>query len=142
MYNKWKVSSAGVNALTRRFPQLGETPHTAVLSYLRERKNIHNYMHNSQQISKKLLHQYYWIIVMETAHKEFIDKLGVPLETRMFTMREFGLITPPKELDMPDPTGGPDRNHYLSKFDIIDKEIPRIFDVLTNNIFQLENPDY
>lgn len=139
LYDKWDVSSAGVKALTRSFPLRGENPHTVVRNYLRDIKNIRNYSHHSQQITKRLLRKYYWILVMEKAHKDYINKLGVPLENRMFTVREFGLNQPPDETDMPDPTNM-ERENYEQLFEIMDKEIPRIIDVLINKIIELEQP--
>ena len=79
---------------------------------------------------------------MENAHKEHINKLGVPLDSRMFTVREFGLSEPPDEIDMPDPTGADTMETYDQIFDIINKEITRIADVLITKVLELEVNDY
>jgi len=141
-YDKWNVNSAGVKALKGNLIRRGAIPHDAVRSYLRREEILPLYIHYSQQITKKLLSQYYWILVMENAHKERINKLGVPLESRMFTVREFGLKNPPPDIDMPDPTGADFKESYEKVFDTINTEITRIADVLISKVIELEDSNY
>ena len=141
-YEEWKINSAGVKAPGGNLIRRGAIPHQVVRSFLDTENLQFPYFHTSQQITKKLLRQYYWILVMENAHKEHINKLGIPLESRMFTFREFGLDEPPQDIDMPDPTGAELMDTYEVVFDIIKKEIPRIADVLINKIMDLEYTKY
>jgi len=129
---KWEVSSAGVKALRHAYP------HDVVNTYLHN-KGLPIYNHRAQQITKKVLNRYYWILVMENEHKNHINKLDAQLDSRMFTVREFGLDVPPEEADMPDPTGKETEN-FKQLFTILEYEIPRIANYISNKAFELEGP--
>jgi len=73
---------------------------------------------------------------METNHKEQIIQKSPEVENRVFTVREFGLETPPAEPDMPDPTFSDNQEDYYNLLNILNYEIPRITRVL-----QIRNSD-
>jgi len=114
----WKIASAGVKAIKK----VGPNP---VVAFIMHQRKIPMTQHRSQPVTKKLLNRHYWIIVMETTHKEAILKVNTNLKERVFTLREFGLSSPPPEPDMPDPTGK-DPDDYRELFEILDREIPRL----------------
>ncbi len=125
----WKVASAGVNAVKGIRAQKN-------MSILLQMRGISVNSHFSQPLTPKLLNSYYWILVMETNHKEQIIQKSPEVENRVFTVREFGLETPPAEPDMPDPTFSDNQEDYYNLLNILNYEIPRITRVL-----QIRNSD-
>ena len=111
----WKIASAGVKAAKGM-------PSHEVISYIMHSRGVPVSNHHSQPVTEKLLHSYYWIIVMETVHKEAILKIIPDLNDRLFTFRELA-GNKSEDFNMPDPTGT-DINGFTEFFNIIDKEMP------------------
>jgi len=95
------------------------------------------FKHRSQPVTPQLLSQYYWIIVMEVAHKEAILKVDKETGSRIFTFREFGHIEGVKEPDMPDPTGK-EIEDYKVLFDILDREMPHFITTIFAKVDDLK----
>ena len=127
---RWDVASAGVKASHG----VGQN---SPLNVRLHSKGIPIPNHRSQPISPKLFKRSYWIIVMERAHKEAIIEKFPDVADRVFVLREFGLDEPPSESDMPDPTGK-EKENYTEFFDILEKEIPRIYEELKERVNDLE----
>lgn len=119
---KWIVDSAGAKASN------GAMAHP-VISHQLKRMDAPVNDHRSKPVSKKLLSRFRWIIVMEQAHKDAIVKLDKEAGERTFLMRELSSGEELKNYDMPDPTGNEYEN-YKELFDIMDAEIPRLFEKL------------
>ena len=114
----WKVASAGVNAAKG----ISANP---TVSFVMSKRGTPIANHRSQPVTAKLLNRYYWIIVMEAAHKSAILEINPDVGERLFTMREIGLQDPPDQPDMPDPTGK-EVGDFQELFQIFDYEIPRL----------------
>jgi len=125
----WDISSAGVNAVKGIRAQKN-------ISILMHLNGVVLKNHRSQPLTPKLLNKYYWILVMEIAHKEQILNKNPEVGNRVFTVREFGLDIPPDEPDMPDPTFSDNQDDYYNLLNILNYEIPRI-----TRILQIRNSD-
>lgn len=132
----WDISSAGVNAVKGIRAQKN-------ISILMQMHGVDLRNHRSQPLTPKLLNRYYWILVMELAHKEQILENNPEVANRVFTVREFGLEISPDEPDMPDPTFSDNQDEYYNLLNILNYEIPRITRILLIKNSDLEiSPDY
>ncbi|MDP8228980.1 MAG: hypothetical protein P9M15_05960 [Candidatus Electryoneaceae bacterium] len=132
---RWDVASAGVKA------HKGSGPNPPIKVRLMECYKIFIDNHRSQPITSKLFKRYYWIIVMERAHKEAIIKQYPDVKDRVHVLREFGQSVPPSEPDMPDPTGEDKTEGYRELLAIFEEEIPRIFQVLQYRVDDLKGQE-
>ena len=131
----WKIASAGVNAVKGMRAQNN-------MSNLMQSRGVNLNDHLSQPLTQKLLNNHYWILVMESIHRESIIQANPELINRVYTVREFGLSEPPDEPDMPDPTGSDNLNDYYDLLNILNYEIPRIVRILPIKNSDIEGSKY
>lgn len=127
----WEVASAGTKAYKNGFPNKGIAQGVRNLGM-----SIDN--HRSQPVTPRLLKKYYWIMVMETAHKDEILASNPDLKGRVFTLREFGIDSPVEDPNVPDPTFESELGYYEEFLDILNYEIPRIAKVLQYKVSDLK----
>jgi len=129
----WEVDSAGINSIR------GVPPEQIISNEMLQRK-IPIYNHRSQPVTQKLLEKYYWIIVMEENHRQEILKIDETAADRLFLFRELSSNKPLENLDMPDPTGR-EVDDYQELFDILDDEMPRLFNIMRDKAYEVELED-
>jgi len=129
-HDTWDISSAGVNAMNGTGPN-------SVINFILSRRGLSVAKHRSRLVDKKLINRYYWIIVMERKHQENLVKQFPDAADRIQVMREFGAFSPPDDVDMPDPTGK-EIDDYTELFSILDIEVPRLYNVINDQIINLE----
>ncbi len=126
---EWQISSAGVMA------HKGSPPHP-VISFILSQRGISIAKHRSKPIDKKLISQYYWIIVAEQQHKESLISQFPEVANRIAVLREYTTDLAIKDTDLPDPTGK-EVGDYAELFFILDKEIPILNSILESKISDL-----
>jgi protein-tyrosine phosphatase len=129
---KWLVGSAGVN--TRE-----DLPSNKLISnfFLDRYKPLRK--HKSRQIDKRLLGSHSWIFVMEEAHRQALASTFPEYAERIFVLRNFGMASPVANPDVPDPTNDKDPkwDDYMTMLNILEEEIPRIYNILQMKISDL-----
>jgi len=133
---KWIVASAGTKAFS------GARAHIGTIQRLNKRK-IPIEGHKSQPVTKKLLSQYRWILVMAAHHRDEIIKLDPSAADKTFCLRTFGLNSPDLITDMPDPTFAPNKLEqqnieFDELFGILDKEVKRAYEILSDRVVNYE----
>ena len=120
----WNVGSAGTKAGS------GSAPNP-VVAYILFQRGVNINSHRSKPVTPRLLRRYYWIIVMEKAHRQAITEMEPDSESRVFVMRELIHGNRLNDPNMPDPTGK-EVDDYRELFDILDQEIPQLVKILQN----------
>jgi len=126
----WSVASAGTKAFRG-------SPPNPVVSFIMFQRGFPISKHRSKRITKKLMRNYKWIMVMEESQRELLVKNHPKYTSNIFVLRKFGLEPAEQELNMPDPTGK-EPDDYRELFALLDVEIPRIFKLLQQKISDLE----
>jgi len=139
---EWEVASAGTNAV-KGAPSLPELK--IELGY----RKIFIPDHKSQPVTKSLIANYRWIMVMERKHHDFILKLDPTAGNRTFVLRDFGVAVPLENPDFPDPTydskgrKNKELNPYDMFIELLIEEVPRIFELLRERVvnYQMGSED-
>ncbi|MCF7811727.1 hypothetical protein K9N50_12145 [bacterium] len=126
----WKIASAGVKAVK------GASANQ-VISFIMFQRGLPLYNHSSQPVTKKLLSKYMWIVVMEDKHRKAILKIDENLKDRVFLFRELTADAKLDDYNMPDPTGK-DAQDFSQLFDILDKEMPRLYEAMNIRMYDEE----
>ncbi len=127
---KWEVASAGIRA-GRGYPA------NPIVTFIMFQRRLSLADHKTKPVNAALLRRYRWIFAMEEAQREFLIKLDPKAAERIFLLRNFGLETPRSDPNMPDPTGKNEED-YHELFEILDREIPRLFRAVEDCISNLE----
>ena len=126
----WKIASAGIQAFK------GASANQ-VISFIMFQRGLPLYNHSSQPVTKKLLSRYMWIIVMEERHKKAILEIDENLKDRIFVFRELTSTGKLENYNMPDPTGK-DAQDYSQLFEILDNEMPRLYEAMNIRMYDKE----
>jgi len=127
---KWKIASAGVKAVK------GASANQ-IVSFIMFQRGLPLHHHSSQPVTKKLLSKYMWIVVMEEAHKTAILKIDDSIKDRVLIFRELTSEGELENYSMPDPTGK-DAHDYSQLFEILDNEMPRLFEAMNIRMYDRE----
>jgi len=127
---KWNIASAGIKAVK------GASANQ-VVSFIMFQRGLPLHNHSSQPVTKKLLSRYMWIIVMEEAHKKAILEIDDSLKDRVFIFRELTRTGELGDYNMPDPTGR-EALDFSQLFEILDNEIPRLYEVMNIRMYDRE----
>lgn len=126
----WDVASAGVRAIKGMLPN-------NIIKFVMKNRKISIDHHKSQPVTKKLVSNYRWIMVMESSHRDFIIKLDPTFASKTFCLRTFEVSSPLIPTDFPDPTGK-NLNEYDELFSLLDQEIPRVYALLRERVTNYE----
>jgi protein-tyrosine phosphatase len=129
----WKVASAGVKGARG----MGVNQ---VIGFIMFQRKLSLQHHRAQPVTRKLLAQYQWIVVMEERHRQSILELDDNLKDRVFLFRELANSEPLTNPNMPDPTGK-DVDDYRELFGIFDAEMPVLVKAIRDKAYELEMGD-
>ncbi len=122
---RWEAASAGTKASRG-------APSNPVISFIMSHRGLPIIHHRSQLVTKRLLHGFQWIVVMESSQRDMILKLDATLEGRIFTFRELA-GSDAENVNMPDPTGKNEED-FRELFNIFDAEMPLVVKALRNKV--------